>query len=270
MSSSRPKRVAALSAAAVLLVAACADTAAAIHAERRLADHLRREANLPADPYVSLGGLAYLSSLVTGQWSSVSVRARDLEVPGFGLVSVESGAVDVQIPPESVWTGDFANSETDKFFGKLQLDGLALGRKMGFTDLVIQNLEDVSPVGGWETEAIFEATPEGWTEPATVSVKLRIQRENVHITPIEVIEAPPYPDAIRTVPGDELAPELREDLLNKFTLFLDGATLPLEFPPTRVYVTGGTILIEGEKVNTTVSPEDFLPDAQPQPDLDGE
>ncbi|WP_448852859.1 LmeA family phospholipid-binding protein [Corynebacterium sp. 335C] len=266
MTSSRPRRIAAWSAAAILLAAVGVDTGAAIHAERQLAEHLRGEAHLPADPYVSLGGLAYLSSLFTGQWSSVSVRARDLDVPGFGLVSVESGAVDVQVPRESVWTGRFEDAETDKFFGKLQLDGLALGRQMGFTDLVIQNLEDVSPVGGWETEAIFEATPEGWDGPATVSVKLRILEQNVHVIPIEVIEAPAYPDSVDVMPGDELAPEQRDVLMRAFTLFLEGAQLPLEIPPTRIYVAGGSVFIEGEQVNTTVSPEDFLPDALPQKD----
>lgn len=267
MSLSRRSRrtIAATGAVAALIVAA--DVGAAAHAEHELSTRLEEMSNLPVEPYVGLGGMAYLSSLFTGQWSSVSVRARDLEVPGFGLVSVESGAVDVQIPPESVWTAQFHDSETKKFFVKLQLDGLSLGRQMGFDDLVIQNLEDISPKGGWETEAIFEATPEGWAEPARVSVKLRVLESNVHIIPIEVLRAPTGPDSEVVVPGDELDPGVRDDVLADFQLFMRGADLPLELPPTRIFVSGGTVFIEAEKVNARVSPGDLLPSAQDDPAL---
>ena len=96
MSISRPVKRISAAVGAIALLAVGADLGLAIHAERNLANRIREEMNLPADPYVSLGGVAYSSSFFTGQWSSIQVRARDLEIEGFGLVSVESGAVDVE------------------------------------------------------------------------------------------------------------------------------------------------------------------------------
>ncbi|WP_295624269.1 DUF2993 domain-containing protein [uncultured Corynebacterium sp.] len=270
MSISRRARRIAAAVGAVALIAVGADFAMAINAERNLAEQIRREMNLPADPYVRLGGAAYASSLFTGQWSSIQVRARDLEVEGFGLVSIESGAVDVQVPPESVLSGDFDSAFTDRYHTKLQLDGLSLGRQFGFTDLAIQNYEDISPAGGWETEAIFEATVPGWSAPAEVVVKLRILRGDAKFIPVEVISGPEDADSKDPVPGEELSDDATADILEAFTLDLSGDELPLRQQPTRIYVSGGSIFIEGDELNRTVSPEDFLPVAKPESDLDGE
>lgn len=270
MSISRAVKRSIAGVAAVVLVALGADFGLAIHAERNLANHIRREMNLPADPYVSLGGAAYTSSFFTGKWSSIKVRARDLEVEGFGLVSVESGAVDVEVPPESVWTGDFGDSPTKRYHTKLQLDGLSLGRQFGFTDLVIQNLEDVSPVGGWETEALFEATPQGWRAPAEVVVKLRIVRGNALFVPVEVVSGPDDAGSETVRRGDELSDATVADILSHFELELTQEELPLRTEPTRIYVSGGSVFIEGDELYGTVSPEDLLPVATADPELGGE
>ncbi|MFC3850338.1 DUF2993 domain-containing protein [Corynebacterium hansenii] len=270
MSISRPVKRISAAVGAVALLAVGADFGLAIHAERNLANRIRQEMNLPADPYVSLGGAAYASSFFTGKWSSIQVRARDLEIEGFGLVSVESGAVDVEVPKSSVWTGDFADGFTKRYHTKLQLDGLSLGRQFGFTDLAIQNLEDVSPAGGWETEAIFKATPKGWSAPAEVAVKLRIVRGDAHFTPIEVISGPEGPDSDKVVKGRELSDDAKAAIMPAFELELTGAELPLRQRPTRIFVSGGSIFIEGDELYRTVSPEDFLPVATPDPELGGE
>lgn len=270
MSISRPVKRISVAVGAIALLAVGADFGLAIHAERSLANQIREEMNLPADPYVSLGGAAYASSFFTGQWSSIQVRARDLEIEGFGLVSVDSGAVDVEIPRSSAWTGHFDSAFTQHYHTKLQLDGLSLGRQFGFTDLAIQNHEDISPAGGWETEAIFEATPPGWSAPAEVVVKLRILDGDAEFTPIEVIAGPEGPDSKDVIPGEELSDDAASAILPSFELELSGSELPLRQRPTRIYVSGGSIFIEGDERYRHVSPEDFLPVATRDPELEGE
>lgn len=245
-----------------------ADAGVAIHAERSFANSLRADANLPADPYVGLGGMAYSSSFVTGKLSSIRVRARDLEVPGFGLVSVESGASDAEVPARTVWSGDFESTYAKKFFTNLQFDGLALGQHMGLTDLVIQNLDDVSPAGGWETEAILEATPEGYSAPVTAVVKLRIISGDVYFLPDHIISGPEDKETTKETPGKELTDELTQEFLDVFYLELPGESLPLDMPPTRIYVSGGFIFVEAEKIHATVSPRDFLPVADDKSDFE--
>lgn len=270
MSISRPVKRISAAVGAIALLAVGADFGLAIHAERNLANQIRDEMNLPADPYVSLGGAAYASSFFTGKWSSIQVRARDLEIEGFGLVSVESGAVNVEVPKSSVWSGDFEDAFTERYHTKLQLDGLSLGRQFDFTDLAIQNHEDISPAGGWETEAIFEATPPGWSAPAEVVVKLRILRGDAKFIPVEVISGPEGPDSEEVLPGEELSDDAARAILHAFELELTGAELPLRQRPTRIYVSGGSIFIEGDELYRNVSPEDFLPVATPEPELGGE
>lgn len=259
MASSR--RVIKTSAAVVGILAtlACVDSGFAVHAERNLAQRIKADSNMEMTPYVKIGGMAYLSSFATGRWSSINVRARDIDAPGFGLVSVEFGAVNVSVPPKSVLTGDFEASPAKTYFTKLQLDGLSLGHKMGFTDLAIQNLDDVSPAGGWETEALFEATPHGWATPAKVAVKLRIKEGTVSITPIEVISGPYAPDGKKTLPGAELNDEVKAEISKSFELTLSEGSLPLGLQPTRVYVSGGSVTIEGEQIRCNVVPENFMP-----------
>lgn len=254
----------------LVLVVGIADAGVAVNAERQLADSIRREANLPADPYVSLGGMAYTSSFFTGQWSSITVRARDLEVPGFGLVSVESSAVNVEIPSSSVWSGDFGETPAEQYFTRLQLDGLALGRQLDLTDLAIQNYEDISPAGGWETEAIFEATPPGWSGQAAVMVKLRIENGDAYFIPDHVITGPTGPDSTEVVAGEELSDEVADEILDAFDLELPFRDLPLRQVPTQIYVSGGSVFIVGDEMYPIVSPEDFLPVATQDPEFGGD
>lgn len=247
--------------AGILATLLCVDSGFAIHAEKSLAEKIKTEANMPMTPYVKIGGMAYLSSFATGRWSSINVRARDIDAPGFGLVSVEFGAVNVSVPASSVRSGIFDESLAKTYFTKLQLDGLSLGRKMDFTDLAIQNLDDVSPAGGWETEALFEATPKGWTAPAKVAVNLRIKEGDVFITPIEVISGPASADSKELIPGKELTEATKSDISKAFELTMPGDTLPLGLQPTRIFVSGGSVTIEGEQIRCTVVPENFMPPA---------
>ncbi|MBV7295852.1 LmeA family phospholipid-binding protein [Corynebacterium sp. TAE3-ERU12] len=242
---SRRTRIIATAAAAILGTAAVADTALAIHAEHTFANTLREDANLPAAPYTSLGGVAYTSSFITGQWSSIKARARDIDIPGLGLVTVESGAVNAEVPAKAILTGKFTEARTKKYFTRIQLDAVALGGLIDVPDLRVRNLEDESPSGGWETEALLEGTPKGCSEPAEVAVKLRIWQGTVHITPYQV--------------RHNECPLSDRDVMDIFTLTLPGDNLPLADDPTRIYVAGGAIYIENEQREVQVSADDFLP-----------
>lgn len=251
------KKVGALVAAIAVIIGV--DAGFASHAEKNLSDRIRSETNLEVTPSVAIGGMAYLSSLATGKWSSVSVRLRDIEVPGFGLVSIEYGAANVTVPSSAVLSGDFSEAPVKQYFTKVSLDGISLGRKLGFNDLVIQNFKDVSPAGGWETEALLEATLPEWSAPAQVSVKLRIMSGDIVITPMEVVSAPTTKSD--TTPSTD--PQLDENtaslIKGAFALRLTSDELPLGVTATRVFVSGGSITVEGEQIQCTVSPENFMP-----------
>ena len=259
MKFSRPALKKAGAVIAVIAVLGGVDAGFASHAEANLSDRIRTETNLEVTPSTNIGGLAYLSSLVTGKWSSISVRLRDIDVPGFGLVSIEYGAANASVPRSAVLSGDFSEAPVKQYFTKVSLDAISLGRKLGFSDLVIQNLKDISPAGGWETEALLEATLPEWSAPAQVSVKLRIVGGDIVMTPMEVVAAPPSKTDTKVVHHPQLDEETAATIKDAFALRLTSAELPLGLTATRVFVSGGSITVEGEQIQCTVSPENFMP-----------
>lgn len=264
MSISRRQKKIGGSILAVAALVIVTDMGFASHAEYKLSEHIQETAQLEMTPYVAIGGQAYLSSFVTGKWSSVTSRIRDVEVPDFGLVSLEYGASNVKIPASSVLSGNFPESPTKQYFTKLSLDGVSLGNKLGLTDLSIQSLKDSSPTGGWETEAIFEATPAGWQGKTQVSAKLRIVSRDVIITPMEIISAPPSPTDSKIHSKPELSEVDAQHILDTFRLTLRDSEIPMGMPATRVYVSGGSVTIEGEQIQCTVSPTNFMPPTSQQ------
>lgn len=264
MSISRRQKKIGGSILAVAALVIVTDMGFASHAEYKLSEHIRETAQLEMTPYVAIGGQAYLSSFVTGKWSSVTSRIRDVEVPDFGLVSLEYGASNVKIPASSVLSGNFPESPTKQYFTKLSLDGVSLGNKLGLTDLSIQSLKDSSPTGGWETEAIFEATPAGWQGKTQVSAKLRIVSRDVIITPMEIISAPSSPTDSKIHSKPELSEVDTQHILDTFRLTLRDSEIPMGMPATRVYVSGGSVTIEGEQIQCTVSPTNFMPPTSQQ------
>ena len=52
--------------------------------------------------------------------------------------------------------------------------------------------------------------------------------------------------------------------MNTFALTLRDSDIPMGMPATRVYVSGGSITIEGEQILCTVSPTNFMPPTSQQ------
>lgn len=245
---------------AVLLAATVADALVAARAEHRISERIYRDAHLASPPAVEVTGFPYLGAVLSHEVPSVSVQANDVDVPGFGLVSVTSSAQKVTLPTDAVVSGSFTDAPARKVFTSLRLDGVAVGRRMGVDDLLIQAKDDISPQGGWETEAVFEGTPRGFSEPAAVEMRLRIREGNVHIVPTRVIRAPrdTGPRA-PSVDGADLDPALTRQIMDTFRLDIPGSSFPLRSRPSRIYTSGGSVTVETEQLYTRVSVSDLAP-----------
>ncbi|KAB1502998.1 DUF2993 domain-containing protein [Corynebacterium sp. 320] len=251
----------------IVLGATLVDALIAARVEHKISQNLYEQSNLPSPPDVHLAGYPYVWAAVSHELQAVTVNAKDLDVPGFGLVSVYTSAQYVTIPRAAVFSGDIQNAPARKMFTRLQLDGVSIGSRMGLNDLHIQNLEDISPRGGWETEAILQGSPKGYKRPVSVAVSLRIKAGDVYITPTRVIDGPDSTSATaKIVDGDDLSPDAQRAFREAFTLKLSGAELPLRKSPMRVYVSGGSIYVESEQFYTTVSLDDLTPHVEPLPE----
>lgn len=243
------------------------DSLVAARVEHKISQEIYAESHLPNPPEVHVAGFPYLWSTINHEMRAVTVNAKDLDVPGFGLVTVYTSAQYMTVPPSVVFNGDFKDAPAKKVFTRLQLDAVSIGNHLNIDDLHIQNLEDISPRGGWETEAIFEGTPEGYERPARVEMSLRIRDGDVYLTPTRVISAPD--DRSRTariVSGDDISSDAQLEILSAMTLRLSSNELPLKHPPVRIYVSGGSVYVETEQFYTTVSTKDLTPELKPLPE----
>lgn len=251
----------------VALIAVVADSLVAAKVERSISQRIYQESQLATPPAVQVTGMPYLAATWNHELPSVKVEARDVEIPGFTRVSVTSSASKVTLTREEVLSGNFTNAPARQVFTKIQLDGVSLGDIMigadgaspeGLQDLHIEGVENISPSGGWETEAYFTATPAGETEPVKVAMWLRVWEGDVRLLPTKIISI-----GGNTARGDGKSKALDEDARKKimaaFTLELPATSLPLRTHPGRVYVNGGALYIESEQNFTRVSTTDLAP-----------
>lgn len=246
------------------LILVLADSLVAARTERRISNTLYEGSNLATPPSVEVTGLPYTAAAFTHEIQTITVGARDVDVPGWGLTSVTSSAQYVTVSRDDVFTGNIHDAPARKVFYRIQLDGVSLGKKMNVSDLLIQNKDDISPRGGWESEAIFEGTPDGYSQSAAIEMQLRIRQGSVHISAIDVIKGPDSKGSgAKVVDGDKLSEDVRADLLKTFSMDIPSEDLPMRGKPVRVYVAGGGVFIESEQYYTSVSIEDLAPYSRP-------
>ncbi|MEJ6550801.1 DUF2993 domain-containing protein [Corynebacterium sp. USCH3] len=246
---------------ATLGVAVVADSLVAARVEKKISDRIFRESHLATPPHVQVTGLPYLAAAITHEVPSIQVESTDVEIPGFGRVTVSSSATKITLGRDAVLSGDFSDAPAKEVFTRIQMDTVELGDRMGIADLGLASQDDSSPTGGWETEGYLSGSPEGLpAEDAgryEVGVRLRVWQGDVYLTPTEITDTPHA-----TAPED-LDDQVRDRVLDAFTLELPGDSLPFRSPPRRVYTAGGTLFIEAEQNFTRVSVADLAPRSGP-------
>lgn len=224
------------------------DSVLASRVERHISAAVEERAGLEVSPRVNVGGVPYLAALFTGEIPSVSVHALDVDVAGLGMVNAQTEFNKIIVDRGQVLSGEIAGAPSTSFSRTVTLDGVALGRLLGMTDLDISNPYDISPGGGTPAEAQLTGTPFNRREPATVIVDLRLVGDQFHMTPRELVDAPA-----------DLSPAEAEAVRSAFSLTLDTRTLPLAGRASRVNMSGGSIFFEAERHNVTVRLADLSP-----------
>ncbi|WP_347307264.1 DUF2993 domain-containing protein [Corynebacterium sp. SA-MJD20WY100] len=205
-----------------------ADSAVAMHAEHAVSARVEELTRLETPPDVYIGGLPYVAAAVTGTVPLLEVRSSDVEVPQLGMVNAQTTLRDVHITPQQVWTGDYDGAVASTLSRSLSLDGVALGRLLGMTDLNINNPNNISPSGGNSAEAELTGTIPGDELPTTVQVELRLEGPMFYMRPIDAPEGHVH---------------------DAFYLELDTRRLPLPAQATKVSLRGGTINVEVQRRN---------------------
>lgn len=230
--------------AGVVAVGALTDTAFAVRAERNLSHTVAEYGNLEVDPAVYFGGTPFTQALITGEVPFISVDSRDVDLPEFGLVNARTEAVEVQLTPEQVLSGTIEDAPATLITRRVSFDGVALGAQLGMTDLDIAHPKNISPSGGTSAEALLTGTPEGFEEPVSVLVELRLEGSLFRMTPTTRIDVPTG----------------KEDAARKaFTWEIDTHKLPLGGRALRVSLQGGSIYFEAQARNVVINTHNLTP-----------
>ncbi len=231
------------------------DSVAATKVERGISRQVEQQSRLDVSPSVSAGGGPYLPAVLTGEIPRLSVEALDVTVEGLGMVNARTELAGLDVSPGQVLGGNIDGVPAELISRTISLDGVALGHLLGMTDLDIANPYNISPTGGVSSEAQMTGTPEGFDEPVTVVVDLRLVGPEFRMTPRELVDVP-----------EERADAARE----AFTYSLDTRRLPLSGQAASVTLAGGSIYFETQRHNITVRLSDLSPIDESTPTDDRE
>lgn len=224
--------------AGVLLTGWLADSAVAMHAEHTVAQQAKASSQLENTPNVYIGGVPFTLGAVTKEIPYLEVNSSDVEVPKLGMVNASTTLRDITIRPEQLFSGELEGSPVSTYTRSISLDGVALGRMLGITDLSIANPDDMSPTGGPSAEAELTGTLPGDTTKSTATVTLRLVG----------------PEFRMSVYGTD-----DERLKKAFGLVLDTRQLPLPSQATSVKLHGGSITFEVQRRNITLKTAQLSP-----------
>lgn len=224
--------------AGVVLTAWLADSAVAMHAEHTVAQKAKASSQLENSPNVYIGGVPFTLGALTKEVPYLEVNSSDVEVPKLGMVNASTTLRDITIRPEQLFSGDLEGAPVSTYTRSISIDGVALGRLLGITDLSIANPDDMSPTGGPSAEAELTGTLPGDTTKSTATVTLRLVG----------------PEFRMSVYGTD-----DERLKKAFGLVLDTRQLPLPAQATSVKLHGGSITFEVQRRNITLKTAQLSP-----------
>lgn len=228
------------------------DSSLAARAERNISRAVAESANLEEEPAVYAGSSIYTSALISGELGHVSVNMLDVPVPGVGVVNARTEVQNVEVTREQVLSGDLTGARAELFTRTLRMDGVALGSHLGMTDLDISHPTDISPSGGMASEAQLTGTPEGFEDPVSVVVTLRLVGSEFQMVPVTLIDA--HPDLTL------------DDVASDFSWRVDTRTLPLADRALAAYLSGGSIHFQSEARNVEITMRALSPLAAPEED----
>ena len=167
--------------AGVVLTAWLADSAVAMHAEHTVAQQAKASSQLENTPNVYIGGVPFTLGALTKEIPYLEVKSSDVEVPKLGMVNASTTLRDITIRPEQLFSGELEGSPVSTYTRSISLDGVALGRMLGITDLSIANPDDMSPTGGPSAEAELTGTLPGDNTKSTATVTLHLEGDGAAV-----------------------------------------------------------------------------------------
>ncbi|MEO6958199.1 MAG: DUF2993 domain-containing protein, partial [Antricoccus sp.] len=87
-----------------------ADRIAVSVAQGKLADGIAQQYSLDSKPVVSITGFPFLTQAISGDYSSVRIKAKDIPAGKAGLVDVDVTLQDLMLPLSDALSGNVSNA----------------------------------------------------------------------------------------------------------------------------------------------------------------
>lgn len=258
-----PVRKLVITVVVLIALSVAADYGAAAAAEYQVAQQVRQELRLAADPSVRINGFPFLTQALSGHYSSIDMRAAGLSVGPLYDVAVEATMRDVDAPLSEVTSGNVRSVHATEVDGRIRLKDKDIGRAIGIEDLrlqpasdeEIQNLlpADALPDPASHTddrEAVrMMATTDLTGEPTSIIgiglIKITGNSLQVTITDVRLAQ-----DQVGEV---SLPRQIRQLLIQALSTEVEPGGLPFTATPTRVWVEAGSLLVEGTAQDVSFS-----------------
>ncbi len=240
------------------------DFGTAIYAEFHWARSVRSSNDLPFDPWVGILGFPFVTQALNHRFGEVEIRARGVDHPILGKVSLEATLHAVDVTQTSWLIRPGATLPVGKLESRLIVDSTHVGRFMGVKDLLVEAPpKETNDATGGTTESgisgnhglVFTGTPTaaGFDKRVSVSVDLSTAADDdttLIVVATGVLTGPGTAD--QSVPDDKKAA-----VLEAFGTRMPGMRLPFAVPPTAEGVRGSDIIVEGITTGVTVAVDAF-------------
>lgn len=242
------------------------DFGVAAYSEYRVSRALRVGADLGADPDVIIYGFPFLTQAFDGRYQSVEIRAHVMRPDIPGEISVGAMLTGAHLSVGDLTDGNVRAVPVDRVEGSMRLEPTELGRLFKIPDLQVHSAPGDKSDGtggsggsGMTTggQLLLAGTMPGKTpskpgaplsgDNVSVTADLRVDGDQIKIIATSIYRGTGDVTTTAVVTDAE-----RPKILEQFTRTIDTNELPFGLRPTKVYATGGQIVIEGKAENVTI------------------
>ncbi|WP_433681228.1 LmeA family phospholipid-binding protein [Nocardia sp. CA-119907] len=242
------------------------DFGVAAYSEYRVSRALRVGADLSADPDVIIHGFPFLTQAFDGRYQSVEIRAHVMRPDIPGEISVGAMLTGAHLSVGDLTDGNVRAVPVDRVEGSMRLEPTELGRLFKIPDLQVHSAPGDKSDGtggsggsGMTTggQLLLAGTMPGKTpskpgaplsgDNVSVTADLRVDGDQIKIIATSIYHGTGDVTTTAVVTDTE-----RPKILEQFTRTIDTNELPFGLRPTKVYATGGQIVIEGKAENVTI------------------
>lgn len=209
-----------------------ADRIAVSVAQGKLADGIAQQYSLDSKPLVSITGFPFLTQAISGDYSSIRIKAKDIPAGKAGLVDVNVTLQDLMLPLSDALSGNVSNAVSKHVVARVTLTSAQISKLVG-QQVTVKRIDDST------AQLLTTVSALGITLPITADVKIKPADHALTLS-VQSISAG----------SAEVPSSLKSTLAGALNVTFPLPSLAANLTPTKADVQDGevTIVAEGDDV----------------------